>query len=258
MRYTIIAPHLDDGVLSCGELIAKLVDEKHDVQIATIFTGTPDPKNLSSAARQYHNNCYLGDDAMRVRKEEDVAACHYLGCSAKHFNAYECLYRRNSEGAPIYPSLDNIYYLSTEDNHIVEDVYSLLKSYISEFDIAFAPLGLGRHADHLAVNTAMRLVEDRELCKVLYYEEVPYICYENEELHEEPIHDMRPVFISLTEQNWIQKKNAVSFYASQLHIMWKNEETRNAQLRFHVYKGRHNPMLRLWERMEKYDSKLLQ
>ena len=58
-KILIISPHLDDAVLSCGDLINKYVKEGHQVDVLTIFSGSVDENSLSDAAKQFHNNCFF-------------------------------------------------------------------------------------------------------------------------------------------------------------------------------------------------------
>lgn len=58
-KILIISPHLDDAVLSCGDLINKYVKEGYQVDVLTIFSGSVDENSLSDAAKQFHNNCFF-------------------------------------------------------------------------------------------------------------------------------------------------------------------------------------------------------
>lgn len=40
-KYAIISPHLDDGILSCGDYISKMIEEGNEVTNITVFTGFP-------------------------------------------------------------------------------------------------------------------------------------------------------------------------------------------------------------------------
>lgn len=246
MRYIFLAPHLDDGVLSCGEIIAKLVLENHEVTLATFFTGTPQKTFLSPAAKQYHSNCFLGDDSMTFRKGEDINACSILGCIPKHLDLLECLYRRNVSGEYLYPSLDNIYHVEPTDTIIKDQIEALLLGMLNDYDVAFAPLGLGDHSDHLIISSAMRSISKKISCRVLFYEEVPYICYEDEIIPKEKVRGMKRIPIVVSNNHWEKKLNAVLCYRSQLHIMWKNADIMVSQLYRHL-NGSSDKTVCFWE-----------
>ena len=69
----VISPHLDDGVLSCGDLLAVCPG----TLLVTVFAGTPTDETLTSwdAASGFAE----GDDVMAARRQEDAAACVLLG-----------------------------------------------------------------------------------------------------------------------------------------------------------------------------------
>lgn len=166
-KIAVLSPHLDDGVLSCGDYIAHETAIGNEVTIITIFTGYPSSVELSDAAKIYHSNCFLSDDSMRYRKNEDIAACDLLNCKYLHLDFFECLYRRKANGDYVYSQLSNIYYLDFEDTEGVELLFEKLSCIVSQFDILLAPLGLGNHADHLLtcaiVKKWLLLNDSREL-----------------------------------------------------------------------------------------------
>ena len=241
----IISPHLDDGVLSCGELIRKNIINNIQTTLITIFTGTPLPNELSYAAKQYHSNCFLSDDAMEYRKQEDIKACDYLGCGYLHLNYYECLYRKDENGKSIYPDLSDIYHYEKADDRYCEMLERDLSVILNQYDKIYAPIGIGKHADHLLVRQAInRILIERQ---VFFYEEVPYIGYEVESVRRFFSKNMTPSIKTFSDDEWEAKVQAILFYRSQLHIMWKNEQERINQLKkvSYLYGSEHS--LRLWK-----------
>ena len=231
-RHIIISPHLDDAVLSCGELIKHLVSSRETVLVATIFTGFPPPDDLSDAAKQYHLNCFLGDDSMLDRRSEDYKAMEYLGCKYKHLNYYECLYRKDSDGTHIYPDLKSIYNLNFErELKVFHDLCVELKVFCESATNIYAPFGLGNHADHLLIRKVFDSIKDELNATVFFYEEIPYICYYYEaggNPNFEKI--LSPTILCFSESAWQAKIDALRFYKSQLHIMWRTEDERQEQL----------------------------
>lgn len=247
IKYLVLSPHLDDGVLSCGEFVRSKIDEGNDVTIVTVFSGYPEKTELSDAAKKYHSDCFLSDDAMEYRKEEDIKACKILGCKYKHLDFYECLYRKNGNGDYIYPDIEDIYHLEDDDNVYIEKFSPVILDIIKDYDYILAPLGMGNHADHLLLNEIMKNIARTTKYKIMFYEEVPYICSIYDSGKKVDVSGMKPVVFEIKEKSWLLKLQAVLSYRSQLHILWENENERIKQLNLisSSYKFKHG--IRFWE-----------
>lgn len=220
-KVLILSPHLDDAVLSCGDLISKYVKEGYLVDVLTIFSGSEDKENLSTAAKQFHSNCFLDHNAMLIRKEEDKKAHDFLGCNSLYLDKLECLYRRDNLGY-LYPDLNNIYHL--EYNREKENIKCLsneLQDIAKNYDIVYAPLGLGKHADHLMVNEAMKLIDGNY--ELYFYEEVAYVCYYyRSNKFSDWGKGMKNKLIEISDDEYDKKISAILLYRSQLRILWEN------------------------------------
>lgn len=243
-----ISPHLDDAVLSCGELLKQLILERENVSVITIFTGYPAANELSSAAKKYHSNCLLGDDAMDVRKVEDQKAMKFLGCNYKHLNYYECLYRKTSAGAYIYPNLDDIYHLDFDNEKtIFRAICTEMKKICKNISNVYVPYGLGNHADHLLMRRVFDSIKKYINGKVYYYEEIPYLCYYYQNGGSSDFeNDLLPEIFHCSEESWRAKLKAIEYYKSQLHIMWNSDEERKNQLLYVSKKYTPAHSIRLW------------
>lgn len=249
MYIIFLGPHFDDCILSCGELIDKYIKEGNDVQAITFFTGFPDSEKLSSAAKEFHSNCFLDDQSMLYRADEDVNALSKLGCNYRHLGFYECLYRQDTNGQYLYPDLKNIYHLEkTESKELFDKMLSEVKKIIEKSDIIFAPLGLGNHADHLLLHNVVKEAEKYTDKKIYYYEEVPYVCYYYKKRKTSNWgNGMTSKLIYVSNENWTTKVDTIKFYRSQLHILWKNELQRIQQLSDLSYKyDKSNHSIRIW------------
>lgn len=247
-KYAVISPHLDDGVLSCGDYIKKLIDDGNSVTLITVFTGYPPSFDLSEAGKEYHANCFLSNNSMEFRKKEDIQACRLLGCDYIHLDYYECLYRKDPEGNNIYPCLNNIYHLDEKSDE--SSIQKLIKEFlgiIHQFDCILAPLGLGEHADHLLLNKVMQSIDALNNNKILYYQDIPYICYMNEINKKITISGMKPVIVEISESEWQLKVQAILCYRSQLHVLWRNENELLKQLRAVSKMYGFNHAIRFWE-----------
>lgn len=247
-KYAVISPHLDDGILSCGDYIKKIIDDGNEVTIITVFTGYPKSDGLSKAAKRYHSDCFLSDDSMEHRKEEDILACSLLGCKYMHLNYYECLYRKDKNNDYIYPVLENIYHLDeVRDNDYAKKLKEEILFLVEKYDYILAPLGLGNHADHLMVSKIMKEIAKNSKSTVFFYEEIPYI-YSIYKINKRiKIEGMIPFVVGLSEYQWKLKTQAILCYRSQLHIIWKNEYERLKQLKeiAHMHNN-NNYSIQLW------------
>ena len=246
-KIVFLGPHFDDCVLSCGELIDKYVERGNDVWAVTFFTGCPGKQDLSDAAKQFHSNCFLDENSMEFRSNEDITALNWLKCKYKHLGYYECLYRKNDKGEFLYPSLKEIYHLTNEDNELIKEISKRIVSEVAGADIVFAPMGLGSHADHIILNKAA-IMALKSLKKTIYfYEEVPYVCYYYKLSRKSNWgQDMTPCLITISEKNWQRKLDAIKIYRSQLHVLWKNEIQRLKQLEDLSYKYSNDRATRVW------------
>src|SRR4051812_28581985 len=72
----VVSPHLDDGVLSCGGLLAG----RPRSTVVTVFAGRPEtPRPLTpwDAAGGFSPD----DDVMAARRQEDTSACAAVGAT---------------------------------------------------------------------------------------------------------------------------------------------------------------------------------
>lgn len=251
-KIAIVAPHLDDAVLSCGEFIHKHVEMGDKVTLITLFTGYPSENELTTAARTFHSMCFLSYDSMEYRKKEDIAANEFLGSSYLHLDFYECLYRKNTNGDNIYTDLYDIYHLEDDMEGVyVSAIKEKVFSVVDEYDVVLAPLGIGEHADHLLTNKIMaEYALGNHSKEVFFYEEVPYLCDMYNENTDIECPSMDPVFIEVAESNWKKKIDAILCYRSQLNVLWENREKMEKEL--HTISTMHGNgrCLRLWKQQE--------
>jgi LmbE family N-acetylglucosaminyl deacetylase len=249
MYHVFIAPHLDDAVLSCGELIYTYRKRGDPVFVITVFTHNPKEGDLSQAAMQYHANCFFGSDSMSHRKEEDRCAAQYLDFDYMHLDFDECLYRKDNIGNFIYSNLKNIYHYDSEkDIKIFINLSNMFSSFLTFANHIYVPYGLGNHADHLLIRNVFEHIRHLLKCDVYLYEEIPYLCYMTDKERETSFccENVEPTFFSVTAEAWHAKVQAILFYRSQLHIMWKNETERLMQLRNVSLGYTDSHCLRLW------------
>ncbi len=146
MRLVVVSPHLDDAIFSCGTLLAAAALVEPPL-IVTVCAGVPEEGLLTSLDGQA--GFESSADAVRVRREEDIAAAAALGAYVLHLDVLDGQYsddEREERSRSIERALRVVLEL---DGTIV------------------APVGI-RHADHQAVAFAC------EQHATWRYAELPY------------------------------------------------------------------------------------
>jgi LmbE family N-acetylglucosaminyl deacetylase len=169
---TVLAPHLDDAVLSCGALITHAAS-RTAVTVATFFTeGGEGPYTMS--ARRYLRQ--VGERhagaLYQQRRAEDRAALEPLGITWVHAGLTEALFRRR----PVSRSRSGRAHV-TSGRIAAADMGTLLAARAviqrvtkSGPHLVLAPLGVGGHVDHVLVRTAA----ENSGIRVVYYSDFPY------------------------------------------------------------------------------------
>ena len=142
MQHVFVGAHLDDVVCSCGGTIAKLVYNREDVLVITVYTREP---NLDTLPKKFHK--FANYD---LRKKEDKAALDKLSADYKWMDIEERAYRTPILKRPTdvfkidlskgLKQFLNIKELQNEIDGIFEKVPNAK---------IYAPLGIGNHFDHV-------------------------------------------------------------------------------------------------------------
>ena len=164
MQHIFLSPHLDDAVASCGGTIAKLVYEREDVLVVTIYTRQPDLKSLSKKFQKFA----IYDQ----RKKEEQVALDKLSADYKWLDIEERAYR-----TPLIKKPTDVFKINLSEG---------LKQFINISEIQaelekifeknpkskiYAPLGIGNHFDHVEVFLAslMYMVDNALFDNFLFY-----------------------------------------------------------------------------------------
>jgi len=178
-----ISPHQDDAILSCGELISQ-ISGKTDVTVVNVFTKAHE-KPYTLSAKQFLKNSYSSDaeTLYKERKAEDKKVLSNFSVSIIDLNFQDALFRKNKKSSflgTLLPEVDHIYPtyrwhivkgISKRD-YAVDDLKKKLKIFTKKNTLIFAPVGIGNHADHLAVRKACE-----EICaseSIVLYSDFPY------------------------------------------------------------------------------------
>ncbi|WP_026370513.1 PIG-L deacetylase family protein [Kallotenue papyrolyticum] len=224
--HLLIAPHLDDAALSCGGLIARLVDAGARVLVVTLCAGDPPPEAaLSPFARYLHRAWDLGAQPMQRRRAEDARALAILGCDGLQLELLDAPYRcaRYGEGDGWRGTIDPDDPLPAASRALLEQLYAHQPP-----AMFYVPLGVGNHVDHQIVCAAGLALHERG-APVVWYEDLPYAAKQPAAL-EQRLAALRParfepelIDISATLP---RKLAAIAAYASQQRELFGAAEMR--------------------------------
>jgi LmbE family N-acetylglucosaminyl deacetylase len=144
----VVSPHLDDGVMSCGQLLSA----RPGSVVVTVFAGRPSDGRRGP----WDERCFgHGDDPLTVRWAEDRRAVQQVGSTPLHMGFLEDQY------AP---------------PPTVNDISRALAHATSGIDAGTWVLPLGtKHPDHLlAHRAAVELLGSHGQIDWIVYEELPY------------------------------------------------------------------------------------
>jgi LmbE family N-acetylglucosaminyl deacetylase len=99
----VISPHLDDAVLSCGRAIAA----HPGACVVTLFAGLPDA-GMEQTPWDAECGFRNGDQAIRVRREEDAAALSAIGATPRWLEYRDSQYGGNDSVAVLANALHGI------------------------------------------------------------------------------------------------------------------------------------------------------
>ncbi len=146
----VISPHLDDAVLSCGELLARHPGS----WVVTVCAGVP-PRSATVTPWDVAGGFDSGEQAMAARRSEDGAALRMLSARARWLDFLDSQYG------------------DTPAPEAVTDALGLVLRQLAPATVCL-PAGLF-HSDHALVHTAALALRDRRLAPGwVMYEEAMY------------------------------------------------------------------------------------
>jgi LmbE family N-acetylglucosaminyl deacetylase len=179
-----VSPHLDDAVLSCAALMRAMA-EVAPVTVVTLFSAAGEPPH-TRAARTFLRQCGASDAAVLFaeRRAEDVAVLDGLGVRHVHLGHPDALFRRRSDrsgllrrAGRVLPELDHRYptfrfdidlgRVSRGDEQLRVEMTGQVAA-LARGAVVFAPLGVGRHVDHLLARSV------GEHLRATLYADFPY------------------------------------------------------------------------------------
>jgi LmbE family N-acetylglucosaminyl deacetylase len=180
----VVSPHLDDAVLSCGALLARLA-RCCPVTVLSVFTAAAPAPRWSWPARRLVRAAGVDAECLfERRRAEDRAVLAGIGVTAVHLGLRDALFRRSGEAAagppgrgrwPVYPTFHFDVArgrIAAADAGLAAEAAGRIReaARASQATVVFAPLGIGRHVDHLITRRAVQGLEP----EIVYYSDFPY------------------------------------------------------------------------------------
>lgn len=218
-RVLVVSPHLDDAVLSAGGTIGRLVRGGAQVDVVTLFAGTP-RGGLSETARHIHSLCGYAPNGSPAgqRRAEDVAALAILGARARHAGFLDAIYRTGPDGDWLCrPGRDMFVPEPTAEPELSAALLGHLEQVAAEQrpKLVLTCAAVGGHLDHrLARDAAVRVGRTLGVTTLLW-EDLPYAV--GRRTGPAP---GRPVPWSVDRASWLDKCMAIAQYRSQLGMLW--------------------------------------
>lgn len=184
-----VSPHLDDAVLSCGNLMLELVRRGVPVTVVTVFTEAGE-KPETFSVKAFLRQCGVSDARalFAIRREEDRSVLEGIGARWEHLGFPDAMWRKKPSGLSsllgrLLPELGHVYptyrihvtsgRVSRRDRGTEDRAETAIRQAVGRSGgdpILFFPLGLGRHVDHVLTHRLGRRFADR----VAYYADFPY------------------------------------------------------------------------------------
>jgi LmbE family N-acetylglucosaminyl deacetylase len=171
-QLTVLSPHLDDAILSCGGLIHRRAAAGWRVTVLTVFTTDLAGTAPSEFAQRILGYMGLEQDDLAQRLHEDLAGCQRVGAEALHWQYAEAIFRRDPEtDAPLYASHAELFgAVRPVEENLTAAIERRLRAEI-EADEVLAPLAVGGHVDHQILR---RAAADAFGSRLGFYEDFPY------------------------------------------------------------------------------------
>jgi LmbE family N-acetylglucosaminyl deacetylase len=215
-RFIFLSPHLDDAVLSCGQLIIDLKKHKKDITVVTVFTKAG-MKDISPQSKSFIKSCgYQNAEKLyKDFKSEDSKVLRSLNIKFTHLDFIDAAWRIDDEKKQIYKNSKSQFsgIISPKDNKLVESIKIKLEDLAirNTRALILSPLGVGGHADHVIIRDVLKIIDYPKL----FWEDFPYNTY----------HKVLKNFISknlefkrafgISRLYFSEKEKLIKFYKSQ-------------------------------------------
>jgi LmbE family N-acetylglucosaminyl deacetylase len=159
----VLSPHLDDAALSCGAVMTVVSQQQRPVTAMTVFSDCGPPPYSFMAKRIVAAMGPQSPVAMMQRRQgEDAVVLGSLGVQWRYLGLFEAPFRRYGRrgvNPPLYPTF-RFDALRGRIHRVDRALVAQLAQTFTEVaaqtgaGLVLAPLGVGRHVDHVIVREA--------------------------------------------------------------------------------------------------------
>lgn len=244
-RRLVVAPHFDDGALSCGGALALWAAAGEAPAVVTVCAGRP-AGALSEFARFQHARWGEEADLVGRRRAEDREALAILGATPVWLPYLDCIYRgeRYPDEAAIFGPV------AADEAELVEKIAVDLATLWGETEeaVLLIPLGLGNHVDHQLVRAAGDWLLSLDL-PVAWYEDFPYAARAGGAEQAAALTAGLRAEVAAIGEVLDRKVAAIAAYQSQLPVLFDSAAAMPAAVRAYAEAvGGGAPAERYWRR----------
>lgn len=205
----VFSPHIDDGVLSCGNMIKYLAENSVEIVVVNVFTNGS--KLSSDLTRKLLRQGSVGNagEYFAKRKKEDQIAISQIGEKIIILNLgfIDAAWRLSDIGAVYKKTTIGVFDpYDYKIQILIKEKLNQIKT--EEESLIFCPIARGRHVDHIIV----RNVVGEIFKEVIYYLDQPYSDdYKDEEIFTKN-NSLTKIMIKSKRS---VKEKVIEFYSSQ-------------------------------------------
>ncbi len=237
-----LSPHFDDVALSCGGLVWEQTHAGEDVSIWTICGGKPAQEIHSPIVDELHARWKSGEQAVDIRKNEDIRSCHLLNASYRHFDIPDCIYRLDDNNSPLYPTEESLNGpVDPFDRSIIDFLAQELERSIPTQSQVVSPMAIGNHVDHQLVR---QIIANTGII-AWFYADFPYIIKNPGDLPRFIDEGWGAETFPISEEGLQAWLKSVSAHRSQLSTFWNNPQEMECDFRKYVRKNQGSVLWRL-------------
>lgn len=228
-----ISPHMDDAILSAGDLISYLSDKTH-VEVINVFS-KPSKRPYSLSARAFLRQCGYNDadDLFRDRILEDKEVLSKIGIKPQYLDLVDATWRKKKDFGlwsrllgKFIGEFNNVYpvfrlhikngRVSPKDSDTKLELAKKLKEIIPDNAYVFCPLAYNSHVDHALV---------KEVCienfphNIILWSDFPYNV---QRIGNEKLDDSVNPYVLKWQNNQALKTELIKGYESQYLPLFKN------------------------------------
>lgn len=185
-----ISPHLDDAMLSCGDLLSRL-SGLVDITVVNVFTEAAFPPYTLST-KNFLKQCNSKDafELFKKRREEDKKIWNEMGIKVINLGFIDAQWRKKdklnflqSALTKFIPEFSHIYptyrwhiikgEISKSDNFLMDNIKKEILGIVNtkEKYLIFCPMAVGNHVDHVVVRNCCLEVFGKNL---ILWSDFPY------------------------------------------------------------------------------------